>query len=531
LDVPTVTNTNGLQNKKMSDKTNNPTNGQAVSEGMEASKTKAPLDWSTFTDTEKKGIKKQIDSLTEDVKKKKGTNIIAAIKTLEEYAHDCKGDDNKKKRIAWLAAGLDLDPATIAESKAGVTALATMLCNLYTGNEAGENLDIQKKEKESEISESETALSTSFALTEVSLALQGLGEEDIRKVQAANHAAFQTTMKLLSTKENPFPRQAADLLSFLFGASGGSLDFFPCTDPFIVEASGMSKASVKRQRAKLIEWMNATGKGIVSIRQNAKKPTEYKVNLMEATSRIIGNMLATNNAPENVLIVANLSGKLLTEGTDKIRSEVSEDTLTAAKSLSQELTAAVDSMPKPSIKFSEASKGATADFTTKKFETLREKLGGLLEQASENALDDVSTDLEATAKAMQKAEAKFGKDAEPVDFTAFENALSGASTKIREASQSEADRLTAEANASTEPISPETRRSIAEANVKGWNAEERSQEQEEAEETFAFTSFLLAAIADIGKMSPEEKKNLFLKCQDTLQAAFQYGQYAETAGK
>lgn len=512
--------------KKMS-KTSN-TAGQSVSEGLDNGKNKkAQLNWDWFTDKSRTDIRKQIDGLIKDVKTKKGTNMLAAFKALEEYAHDCKGDDNKAKRISWLATGLEIDPTTIAESKAGIAALATMLCNIYGGNDAGENLEVQKKEKESEISESEQMLARDFAITDVSDALQGLNDEDINKVQAANHAAFQSTMKILSTKDNPFPRQAADFLSFLFGASGGSLNWFACSDPFIVEASGMSKASVKRQRAALIDWMNKTSKGIVSIRQNAKKPTEYKVNLMEATSKIIANMLQSGNAPENVLIVANLTGKLLTEGTDKLRAEVSDDALATAKTLSQQLTDAVNAMPKPSVKYSEASKASSADFTSKKFESLREKLGELSEQADENGLADVVTDLHKVAKQMQTAEKAFTANGEAVDFSAFENAIAGASTKVRDAAKSEADRLATEAEEAGD-TSPESRRAIAEANVKGWNAEQRSQEQEDGEETFAFTTYILAAIAD-AEGNAEAKKQLFLKCQDTLQAAFQYGQYAQAA--
>jgi hypothetical protein len=277
--------------------------------------------------------------------------------------------------------------------------------------------------------------------------------------------------------------------------------------------------------------MTATGKGIVSINQPAKKPTQYKVNLLAATTAIIANLIVSEHArPENLLVVAGLSGKLLTDGTDKVRGEVSDEVLNAAKDLNNAITGAIDDLPKPSIKYREAAKASSADHISKRFETFGENLSQALEKANEAGLEKVQKAIEKLSKLAKSERMKWEADnTHEVNWTDLDNQLSANLIIIKDAATSETEKAMEQVKAEKESgeVKPETRRYLAETHVQRFTTpQELSEEQTELEETYAFTVYGLAAIGDTFN-DFTRRKELFLSLQDTLNAAFGFGAYAK----
>jgi hypothetical protein len=371
-------------------------------------------------------------------------------------------------------------------------------------------------------------LVTTFAnIEQASNELRSLSLDDVNKVQSAVMAGFQVALKLLGTEKVKFPRQCSDFLSILIAASNGSTDWFKCSDTFIAETSGISAKTVARGREKLIEFMQETGKGIVSIKAETAQPTFYKVNLLETVSLLVHQRINSEYGTEAMLTVAAVSGRLLTEATDKIRTEVSDADLQAAKSLNSSLRDAIDTLPEPSIVAADNVAATRQAATKKRFGTLREELGTALEQAYTAGLTETVTAIETLSTEAKQIGNKFDKDGIEPDLSKLEAGLAKAKADIAGAGKGKVEEAKAKAEAEkaeSGEVSQETRRTIAQASVEA--TADVAAEVDNSFENFSNAAYLLAT----ANAEPEAKQAAYLKCLDILNMAFQMQQYkAENA--
>lgn len=422
---------------------------------------------------------KMLDGVIDKVREIDGSNPLKAAKALEAFARDYQGATNEAKRITMISGLLEIDPKNLIPTKAGVVALATCLSLRYMGTDVEQIREevktIIRKEKEAKTDEpsaGETALATVFGGNQAivaSDAVKSLSVDDLNNVNAAAHSAFQTAINRLQTKENPIPRQAVDFVSFLIGASGGSTGHFELTDGFIVQAMGVSPSTVARGRRALIEWMQASGKGIVEIKQGeGKAPTIYRVNLLEATTRIMHNLINSANADsEALLVVSALTGKLLTEGTEKLQATVSPEQFAQAQAMDVAISEAVDSMPAPAIVTSTQAKTRQRDTIEKKFDTLTEKLGKMQEGADELEMKAVAKDVKKLQQDTRAAYKAFAENTAMVDFdfTDLQTRFDAIEKAVQDASKSAIDLAREKAAEAKTGKTPQTPRQIAEGYV------------------------------------------------------------------
>lgn len=364
-----------------------------------------------------------IDGISANVTAEAGTNPIKAMQMFEEWAKKFPGkhkkdeeSPNHAKRILFLSALFGVSPEQVSAGKATTSALAQASFARHLGQPVDEVIDVIKKEKEEAIDEGELALSKWDAgAVAVSDSLKDLSDDDLAVVTSATHASFHTALRMLSTVDNPFPAGAGEFVSYLLGASGGSGDWFECSDKFIELSKGVSASTIKRQRKALVDWQEATGKGIVDIRQETAKPTAYRVNLLGTVSTIVQGLLSRENVNPQHLAVVAATAKQLTEGN--VKAEVSDVELSQAKELNAEIAEAVDALPAPTFEGSTSAEGRRKDAVIARFKELAKQVkqyGKIAETAN----------LEKTKAAFDKFASEIAEDLEK--FTKGETAMDAA---------------------------------------------------------------------------------------------------------
>jgi len=445
--------------------------GTATAPAAEKPK-KTFVDVPPLTPEEREAVKAEIDALVEKAKEEAGGNPLKMPRLLDNAGGQFGGDEKFPKRIQMLCVLLDCQPADLMFNRCGPSALGQALSNYGIREPADTDLNIRKTVEES-ASELVLATETTGNGVTVSPRLKKMDTEETNVFQAASHAALHAAVRVLGEiskdketgKPLPIPRQAVDFLSFLIGASNGSTDWFPATDGFIIQTSGMSKATIKRGRNALLDWQDATGRGLVSMRQaSAPNPTLYKLDILSKTSTIIQNLLQGKTAQSAKLYaVADLAGKLLAGEAVK---GVSDDDLANAKQIAVQLTEAVTGLTEPEIVRSEAATQATKSNTSKRLEKLRETIGSTLERTVDVAdLAPLADRLNQLAVSVKDADATTVDEA---TLTGFENVLSATVIEVNDALATETQKAEAKAEAELEAdgsVTPETRVSVAQAYV------------------------------------------------------------------
>jgi len=365
-------------------------------------------------------------------------------------------------------------------------------------------------------------------LEQASDELRSLTSEDWNKAQSVVMAGFQVSLRYLSTDKVKFPRQCADFLSILIAASNGNTGWFELSDKRIAEITNISPKTVARGRDALVKYQQESGKGVVSIKAETAKPTFYKVNLLEAVSSLIHKAMSGENAStEAMLTVAGVSGRLLTEGTDKVRTEVSDEDLAKAKALNSDLRTAVDSLPEPELVIADNVIATKLAGYKKRFETFRADLGTALEQAHDAGLEATVTALQTLATKAKELGEKLDADGLEPDFATIDADLAKAKAEIAEVGQGKVAEAKAKAEAEKAEkgeVSEETRRAVAQANIEA--TADLESETANSYENFSQAVYLLA---EATANDPEAKQTAYLACIEIVNNAFQLGQYKAQA--
>lgn len=478
----------------------------------------------------------KIDAKAIEIREATGTNVVKGVRTFEEWAKTFPGNDKKDEpsanhafRVLCLSALLSVPTERIAKGKATTVALGQACAAYMLSQPVDESVDVFAKEKEDGISESEQALSRWDAgAVQVSEQLKSLQGDDLNTVTSATHAAFHTALKGLSSKEHPFPQGAGDFVSYLLGASGGSTDWFPCSDKFITESKNVSPATIKRQRKALIEWQEATGKGVVDIKQESGAPTMYRVNLLGAVSAIVQNLISSENAnPENLAVIAGLSGKLLTEGTEKLRQQVGEKAFGEAQALGNQIASAVDSLPAPTFEGSTSAEGRKREFTGSRFKELKKQVNNSKKLAETASLEKATATFGKMAEELEAMEKAFTDGGDAPDLDAFQARINHGISKIEEATKTQTDIVTERAEAerkATGETSTETAKALATVHASNITANEQAKAERKA--SFDAVKTKVYLLAELTRNDADASAKCYERLRTVLDEAFSQGSFA-----
>lgn len=372
-----------------------------------------------------------------------GSNFLKALKPLKEYAATLNGDTEKKKRLNHLAALLRVDPERIKEGKATAARVEHGIVALLEGRDPREEVqlhaavNVEKEAKPKEPGELEAYLkSAEMATVDVSSTLSNLTGEDVKAVTSAVFASYNASIGWL-TKEVKMPASAEKALQWLLGAANGQTEF-SATNEFIAATANVSGKQVSRNIQALVDFMKESRMGLVSIKQVVKKPTEYKLHLLDVMQALIQNvMFGEGLTAKNTLAIAGASGKLLTEGATAASLAMDEESFNTAKGLAQEIENTLNDFPKPNIKLAEGGAGAKKAAILTQITKMRTVAGALGEQASEaglteedqNAIAQISVQLRSA-----EAQIEAGK---PVDLASIQSVIDQFVAKVKEALQTE----------------------------------------------------------------------------------------------
>jgi hypothetical protein len=393
-----------------------------------------------------KAIKQTADNLnalvTEAIEKS-GGSVIKALKQVKEYVSTLNGDTEKKKRINHMAALLRVDPERLKEGKSTVARIELAMTALLEGRDPREEvqlhaaISVEKEAKVKEAGELVTYLKgAEMTAPEVSGTMSNLTGEDIKTFTSSVFAAYNAGIAWF-TKKHKMPSAAEKALQWLLGAASGKTEF-SATNEFIAAAANVSTKQVSRNVQALAEFMKESGFGLVSIKQVVKKPTEYKLHLLDVMQALIQNVIVSGDASaKTVLAIAGASGQLLTEGATAASLQMDEESFKTAKNLAEEMESTLNDFPQPSVKLAEGGEGNRKTAIMSQITKMRTVAGALGEQANEAGLSE--EDQNAIGQiAVQLRSAETQTEAgKPVDLAPIQTVIDQFTAKVKEALQTE----------------------------------------------------------------------------------------------
>lgn len=471
-----------------------------------------------------------IDTQLEDVRSQE-IGTLKETQAIKKIANSYSGEENAPTRLELVAALAGIDPATVDPAKASVTNLNNLLVARYFGEAYDFDFTPKKKEDTSEPTETEVALASIDLSQKITvsknIAAMTKSREDLNFITSAIHAAWTYCLAILQSAKHKLPPAAANMVSYLIGASGGSTDPFTLTDKAIAESSKVSERTVQRARDALIKWIEATGIGIVDIQMSPNTGTTYKVNVLEMSTNILQSML-TGTSPELLSNVATLAGKFLEEsGEERLKKQLPADVFEKAKQLAHQLTDAVNAMPTPTLQLSEGRLNSAQAAVAAKFENLSGSLDESLQNANQLGLTEQETALNDLAVEMRTARERYEKDGTPANFETFEATIKTANQAIVEASKGNVEKAQAARRETLAATGDHAQAATAEIESLATDTEIANL-QEQAVDRYNQAVFTLAAIAERAD-DPDLRVTTFQQCQDTLMRAFHIGAYADSA--
>lgn len=383
---------------------------------------------------------------------KSDDSIVKALKQIKEYVSTLNGDGEKKKRINHMAALLRVDPTRLKEGKSTVARLEIAMNALLEKRDPRHEIQlhaavsVDKEAKPKEAGELEKYLtSAEMATIEVSGAISNLTAEDIKNVTSAVFAAYNAALAWL-TQKIKMPSAAEKALQWLLGAASGQTEF-EATNEFIAATANVSTKQVSRNIQALSQFMTESKLGLVDITQAVKKPTKYRLQLLDVMQALIQNiMVGEGVTARNTLAIAGASGKLLTENATAASLQMDEESFNTARALAQNIEATLNDFPKPTVKLQEGGIESKKASAMKQIVNLRTVAGELGEKASEAGLSTEDQNaIGQIALALRSVESKV-EAGKPADLDPIRETIKLYQSKVKEALSSETENAAKELN-------------------------------------------------------------------------------------